>query len=528
MLDAFPSEARAESTPRKWAAPAGLAVVAFALHARSIAFDFVDLDDRDLIVDDRAFLLRVADVVHAFGRSYLHVVDPDHPYFRPLVTASYVLDAQWSGVRPFGYHLTNVLLHVFASMLCLALLRRLGFAPLSAVLAALGFAAHPAVVSAVAWIPGRNDTLLAVFALGAWIAFLSDVERPSWSSKTSHLALFVLALFTKETGIVIPLVCAAHVLLLDPPGPQSPRRDVHRALRAARPHRARRRLVALAPGWAAAVSLRWIARPLPMSDWRDAPSEIARHLRLLPAGLQQIFFPFNPSLVGVVSDSPIAGGILAALAIAAVAFAARGVRARVVALGAVAFVLWSLPPLAAAGTLVLGHRLYLPAVGIAIVAAEMIRVLALRLEPRVVGAFGGAWVACLGLTAAGYEETFRDRRAFARAAVEAAPLSPVAHFCMGSVAQRDGDDDRALAEYALAIELGSTYVVHNNIAVIQMGRGRWTDAERELREELAADPTYATAYRNLAIVLRHEGRLDEAAAAEARAGGLSGESASDR
>jgi protein O-mannosyl-transferase len=514
VLDVPPSERQAGWTPTNWAALAGVAVVAFAVHARSISFGFVDLDDRDLIVDDQAFLVRAADLVRAFGRSYLHVVDARHPYYRPLVTASYLLDAQWSGVHPFGYHLTNVLLHVLASILCLALLLRLGFAPLAAVLAALLFAVHPAVGSAVAWIPGRNDSLLAVFALGAWIAFISHVERPSWRPPAIHLALFVLALFTKETAAMIPLVCGAHVLLLDAAAPR-------RALRL-------RRLLSVAPGWVAAAGLRWIARPLPMSDWRNAPSEIAHHLRLLPAGLQQVVLPFNPSLVGVVSDSPVAGGMLAASVAAFVAIAARGVRARMVALGAVAFVLWSLPSLAVPGTLVLGHRLYLPAVGIVIVAAEMIRALAFRLEPRVLGAFGGAIVACLGLVAASYEETFRDRRAFARAAVDAAPGSPVAHFCMGSAAQRDGDDDRALVEYARAIELGSLYVVHNNVAVIHMARGRWTDAERELRKELAADPAYAVAYRNLAIVLRHEGRLEEAAEAEARAGELGGESASNR
>jgi Flp pilus assembly protein TadD len=55
--------------------------------------------------------------------------------------------------------------------------------------------------------------------------------------------------------------------------------------------------------------------------------------------------------------------------------------------------------------------------------------------------------------------------------------------------------------------------VHNNIAVIDMAHGRWAEAEHELREELALDSRYARAYDNLAIVLRHEGRADEARAA---------------
>src|SRR5262249_39402049 len=83
------------------------------------------------------------------------VVAASHPYWRPLVTASYVLDAQWGGARPLAYHATNVVLHAAASALVLALLRRFGVGRGLALAGALAFAVHPALASAVAWIPGR-------------------------------------------------------------------------------------------------------------------------------------------------------------------------------------------------------------------------------------------------------------------------------------------------------------------------------------------------------------------------------------
>jgi tetratricopeptide (TPR) repeat protein len=83
--------------------------------------------------------------------------------------------------------------------------------------------------------------------------------------------------------------------------------------------------------------------------------------------------------------------------------------------------------------------------------------------------------------------------------------------------QIDGEDDRALAEYRTALALGPSQVVHNNIAVIEMARGQWSDAERDLRAELALNPEYGKAYGNLGIVLRHQGRLDEACAAAGEA-----------
>jgi len=518
--------------PGEWAGALGVALAALVVHGRSVAFGFVDLDDRDFIVGDRAFLAHPADVLRAFARPYMQVVDPSHPYQRPLVTASYVLDAQWSGVRPLGYHVTNVGLHALASVLCLALLRRLGFGRLVSVLCALTFAVHPALASNVAWIPGRNDSLLAVFVLGAWIAFIAYCETRSRRAHVIHLGLFALALFTKETAVMLPLVCSAYCMTSGwssrraRPYPDA-RRDAHpEASPPEGPSEGPpevagvRCILGILPGWAACVTARLLARPFAPAAAQPTLVDIASHLRLLPSGLGQIVFPFGPSLVGVVSGSPVGGGLLAVVLVAAVMVLTRRVRPQMVLFGAAWFALWSLPSLIVPGTLVLGSRLYLPAVGAVIAAAELIR--APRLEPRVLAAFGGAAILGLALAAAGYEETFRNPRAFARAAVEGAPRSAVAHLCMAAVDQRAGDDDGALAEYKLALSLGSTYVAHNNVAVIHMARGRWADAERELRDELAVDPAYALAYRNLAIVLRHEGRPDEATAVEARANELAG------
>ena len=59
------------------------------------------------------------------------------------------------------------------------------------------------------------------------------------------------------------------------------------------------------------------------------------------------------------------------------------------------------------------------------------------------------------------------------------------------------------------------------------GGSRWGDAERELDAELSLNPRYARAHWNLAVVLRHEGRLDEACAAARRAVAASPEGADD-
>jgi hypothetical protein len=485
-------------TAPRWGPAALVAAVATLVHARSIAFDFTYLDDRDFIVDDHAFLARAGNLVRAFARPYMNVVDGRHAYYRPLVTVSYGVDAQWSGLHPFGYHATNVVLHAVASVLLYALLRRVAFRRTVAVVAALVFAVHPLLASAVAWIPGRNDSLLAVFALASWLAFSYALVQPAWPALGLHIAFFWLALLTKESAVVIPLVCIAHVVLMQP-----------EALR--RLARGRAMFVVIG-GWCLAIAGRLFAHPLSGgANLRD----FVHNLPLFVMGLGQIVAPFNPSLIAVREDLSSVAGLAAVCLVASATFFVPGVRTRVVLLGTAVFVLFLAPAMTLPGGLVNSGRLYVPACGVIVAVAEIVR--ALVPDRLTFVAFAGVTDLALAAIAMAYEGTFRDRRAFARGAVAASPHSPLAHFCLGQTYQLDGDVDRALAEYHIALGLGATEVVHNNIAVVHMADARWQDAELELRAEIENNPGYARAYRNLGIVLRHQGRVEEASEADDRA-----------
>jgi predicted membrane-bound mannosyltransferase len=66
------------------------------------------------------------------------------------------------------------------------------------------FACHPAIVQAVAWIPGRNDSLLALFIILSFYFFIKYTENAKSGYLFGYLFCFVLALLTKETAIVLP------------------------------------------------------------------------------------------------------------------------------------------------------------------------------------------------------------------------------------------------------------------------------------------------------------------------------------
>ena len=71
---------------------------------------------------------------------------------------------------------------------------------------ALIFAVHPALNQAVAWIPGRNDSLLALFVLASALAFVRYVENRNWQWLGAYLALSLAALLTKESAVLLPLI----------------------------------------------------------------------------------------------------------------------------------------------------------------------------------------------------------------------------------------------------------------------------------------------------------------------------------
>jgi len=132
------------------------------------------------------------------------------PYYRPLFLISYVFDFSIWGINPFGYHLTNVVLHALCSVFVYLIAGRVFENFISAFIAGALFALHPIHSEAVAWIAGRADLLAAFFLFLSFYFYIQVRDTRGPRSLTSSLLLFALALLSKETAIVMPLLIAAH------------------------------------------------------------------------------------------------------------------------------------------------------------------------------------------------------------------------------------------------------------------------------------------------------------------------------
>jgi hypothetical protein len=137
-----------------------LMLVTIALYLPATRCDFVNYDDgayvtSNLHVQDG---LTLESIKWAFS-------NPVSCNWHPLTVLFHMMDCQLFGLKPWGHHLTSVLLHGVNTVLVFLLLRRLTGALWRSVLVAALFAVHPLRVESVAWVAERKDVLSGCFGL---------------------------------------------------------------------------------------------------------------------------------------------------------------------------------------------------------------------------------------------------------------------------------------------------------------------------------------------------------------------------
>jgi len=130
-------------------------------------------------------------------------------FYRPVLMSSFSLDYHLWGPDPFGYHVSNILIHLGNALLVYGLIRLIFRRELLAFLTAMLFVLHPVQTEAVTYISGRGDPLAAFFCLLSLYFFIAYADFSGYRRRlyfgASALA-FLLALFSKESATILPLV----------------------------------------------------------------------------------------------------------------------------------------------------------------------------------------------------------------------------------------------------------------------------------------------------------------------------------
>src|SRR5215469_9538029 len=93
-------------------------------------------------------------------------------YYRPLFLLLLRIGYALFGVRPLGWHLLAIGLHLAATWLTYLLVKRLTGQFTAAWLTALIFGVHPMHHEVVAWVSGITESLCAILFLLSFLAFL--------------------------------------------------------------------------------------------------------------------------------------------------------------------------------------------------------------------------------------------------------------------------------------------------------------------------------------------------------------------
>lgn len=127
-------------------------------------------------------------------------------FYRPIASFSYGLDYLIWGLTPFGYHLTDLLLHAIASVLVWALVYTAADGrPITATLSGVIFAIHPLTAEVVPTPARRQDILVTVFVVLSLLLLSKRSTAVENQRRYTVGALFAysLALGSKETAIVL-------------------------------------------------------------------------------------------------------------------------------------------------------------------------------------------------------------------------------------------------------------------------------------------------------------------------------------
>jgi Flp pilus assembly protein TadD len=184
-----------------------LGAITFAAYCQVGGHDFVSFDDGKYVFENPHLVpgLTLDTTTWAFTTLYFS-------NWHPLTWLSYLLDYELFGLLPVGYHLTNLLLHVAATMVLFAALRRLTGAVWRSAFAAALFGLHPLHVESVAWVAERKDVLSGLFwMLTLWAYAAYATRTPSIWRYLLVVLFLTLGLMAKPMLVTLPFV----LLLLD-------------------------------------------------------------------------------------------------------------------------------------------------------------------------------------------------------------------------------------------------------------------------------------------------------------------------
>ena len=522
----------------RWLVPVLIFLATGAAFVPALRNEFVDWDDTAVLLENPHYRgLGWAQLRWMF--TAFHV-----GHYHPLTWISFGLDYLVWGMEPFGYHLTNLLLHglngvlfyfLTLRLLCLAVSGSVSAADpvlrMASGFAALLFTLHPLRVESVAWATERRDVLSALFLLGCLLCYLraagnSEKERGRRRWLVAAVIFYGLSLLSKAAGITFPIV----LLALD----VYPLRRFGGAPGRWMGPEGRRALWEKAPFFLLGVSFGIVA--LLAQHEAGTLRTISRHgfsMRLAQAVygsgfyLWKTVFPFRLSPLYEIPVRlellawPLLGSAVGVLALSTIFVATRRRWPAGLAVW-ISYLAILAPVLGAAQSgpqLVADRYSYLSCLGWAVLAGAGLSHLwrswldGHTRHPVFFLATAAGVAAVVGLGALTWRQTqvWHDTETLWRQVVAAGQKSRFAHNNLGLMLSGRGETEGGIEHFREALEIDPEYVTaHYNLGNTLLARGNLDEAAQHFKRALDIEPSHIDARLNLGIALAKRGELESA------------------
>ena len=140
-----------------------------------------------------------------FKTIFTSELSPKFDYYRPLQTLAYLLDYHLYNLKAWGFHLTNIIIHILNALLVFLIFKIITKNLFISLAGALLYVCAPIHTEAVTFISGRADLLLACFSLLAFLFYIKE-------RYISSLLFFILSLLSKEEAMIFPLILIVYDL----------------------------------------------------------------------------------------------------------------------------------------------------------------------------------------------------------------------------------------------------------------------------------------------------------------------------
>ena len=501
---------------------AAIFTLVLAAYFNALPNDFI-WDDHFLIRDN----LYIKNFRHFFDifKTYLASSSGNvNNFYRPIQELSYMIDYSLWGYHPFGFHLTNIILHGLCAIAVYLLSLRVLKNSLAAFIAGALFGIHPINTEAVTYVAGRADSLFLLFLLLSFILFLKSLEYLKKENRlplglyTFSIFFYILSILSKEIGLVFPALLLLYLWTFT----TSPA--------------ARHKLSLLVMPFGAVILLYALARKTILNFSHTAPLFLMAkfnlterlliafkafcgylYLFIVPLGLHmERSVRFARSIV-----EPKTLGAVLVMGILVLLIGRSYKHSKKVFFAGMWFLIGLLPvsniiPL---NSFMAEHWVYLSSIGIYMMAGLGVANIFYRdFSPRVpavvkmttivILSAGGAY---FGFLTFQRNKDWKDEITFFKNTLTYAPDNARLHLNFGNTYNDRGQIEEAIQEYKRTIELDPNFMeAYFDLAHTYFGLGNYAEAKKYVEKALALKPDLPQGLQLLALIKQQEGDTKEA------------------